>query len=155
MVLWARAAWSAKTGRCAPRLPHARDENKQGPNRLTRSLVPASVFAATEGAIAILAFVLLLWRRRSLSRGGGGRGRGFGGGGHLAKQLSAHRCRRSKYLRSPLATRKPTAQRLRWIEEMVVVCMPCEQELRCAELGVACVLRSRAISRWVHVSIVD
>lgn len=48
----------------------------------------ASMFAATEGAIAILAFVLLFWCRRSLS-GGGGRGRGFGGGGHdLSTQLA-------------------------------------------------------------------
>jgi hypothetical protein len=85
------------------------------------------MFAATEGAIAVLALVLLLWRRRSLSRGGG-RGRGFGGGGHdLAMQLSAHRCRRSKCLRSAPATRKPTAQRLRWVEEVVVVFMPSEK----------------------------
>lgn len=46
-----------------------------------RSLVSTSVFAATEGAIAVLAFVLLFWSSRSLSRGGR-RGRGFGGGCH-------------------------------------------------------------------------
>lgn len=39
-------------------------------NKLTRSFVSTPVFAATEGSIAVLAFVFLFWRCRSLSRGG-------------------------------------------------------------------------------------